>query len=356
MCSDTNSYAAGRAEDPALLNWFNLCKALQVVKKLEKTVKQLRETRLVVDASAAEGDVDIQDDIDLDGLSRMASTALGHDQPAVPSEMRRTSKRRETHEKDPLLSAQYKPFREPTSLPLLTSSKRQKGERVSSQPASVPAATTLPADDPDSAGGGSSNHAAIDSAGSTARLEFHRCADSAAGPHLSSHPCRWTFTVPISTDQIPMLSCLKSPSGGDGVVYSESESDDDMEHYIPPLPYGEFKDWEILLPHVYREDLLLLRRRMNRLTVPPLIIVGMLMLLGISFRRPGWLKASIMSVCICSLLLAPARTNGFQLTMANNQKESGSPIANGLRLEAAVLLKLLPSIDSLLHQVSCCFI
>ncbi|GKC86509.1 hypothetical protein Tco_1147158 [Tanacetum coccineum] len=73
---------------------------------------------------------------------------------------------------------------------------------------------------------------------------------------------------------------------------SESESDDDMEHYIPPLPYGGFKDWEIvscplrnisyhvyhqenrrrkcftylkeLLPHVYREDLLLLRRRMNR--------------------------------------------------------------------------------------------
>ncbi|GJY59477.1 hypothetical protein Tco_0459369 [Tanacetum coccineum] len=73
---------------------------------------------------------------------------------------------------------------------------------------------------------------------------------------------------------------------------SESESDDDMENYIPPLPYGGFKDWEIvscplrnisyhvyhqenrrrkcftylkeLLPHVYREDLLLLRRRMNR--------------------------------------------------------------------------------------------
>ncbi|GJT73229.1 hypothetical protein Tco_1032515 [Tanacetum coccineum] len=73
---------------------------------------------------------------------------------------------------------------------------------------------------------------------------------------------------------------------------SESESDDDMENYIPPLPYGAFKDWEMvscppgnnyihiyyqenrrrkyftylkeLLPHVYREDLLLLRRRMNR--------------------------------------------------------------------------------------------
>ncbi|GKA46325.1 hypothetical protein Tco_0739208, partial [Tanacetum coccineum] len=28
---------------------------------------------------------------------------------------------------------------------------------------------------------------------------------------------------------------------------SESESDDDMENYIPPLPYGEFKDWEMSL-------------------------------------------------------------------------------------------------------------
>ncbi|GKG10567.1 hypothetical protein Tco_0341967 [Tanacetum coccineum] len=48
--------------------------------------KQLRDTRLVVDASVAEGDVDVSDNIDLDGLSRMASTALGHDQPAVPSD------------------------------------------------------------------------------------------------------------------------------------------------------------------------------------------------------------------------------------------------------------------------------
>ncbi|GKA21533.1 hypothetical protein Tco_0701522 [Tanacetum coccineum] len=74
--------------------------------------------------------------------------------------------------------------------------------------------------------------------------------------------------------------------------FYSSESDDDMETYIPPIPYGAFKDWEIvrcplrntyyhvyyqenrrhknffylkeLLPHVYREDLLLLRRRMNR--------------------------------------------------------------------------------------------
>ncbi|GKC86348.1 hypothetical protein Tco_1142065, partial [Tanacetum coccineum] len=56
------------------------------VKKLEKTVKQLRTTRLVGDAPAAEGDVDIQADVDIVGLSRMASAALGRDQPAVTSE------------------------------------------------------------------------------------------------------------------------------------------------------------------------------------------------------------------------------------------------------------------------------
>ncbi|GKD15213.1 hypothetical protein Tco_1199620 [Tanacetum coccineum] len=105
--------AAGRAEDPALLTGLSakldrclgridsletelgmskkimgggaILTLVSRVKKLEKTVKQLRETRLVVDASPAEGDVDIQDDINLDGLSRIASTALGHDQPAVPS-------------------------------------------------------------------------------------------------------------------------------------------------------------------------------------------------------------------------------------------------------------------------------
>ncbi|GJV78587.1 putative ribonuclease H-like domain-containing protein, partial [Tanacetum coccineum] len=56
------------------------------VKKLERTVKQLRTARLVGDAPATEGDVDIQDEVDLEGLSRMASEAMGHDHPAVPSE------------------------------------------------------------------------------------------------------------------------------------------------------------------------------------------------------------------------------------------------------------------------------
>ncbi|GJT14072.1 putative ribonuclease H-like domain-containing protein [Tanacetum coccineum] len=661
--------AAGRAEDPALLTDLSakldrcmgridsleteLGKSKKImggailtlvsrVKKLEKTVKQLRETRLVVDASAAEGDVDIQDDIDLDGLSRMASTALGHDQPAVPSEdveeqaeeevplrRKRSAYRRartefsspafeqfpanlsaggrlhtavpepagpsvaadkgkspmpdldipaeflaedaqarkrfaeeqaserlvqrlraedlaqedlphvseerakelddlmmrmtETDwltlmmqvgsnpalarellgadvneenfiermnavkekkkraladlryralkgkpmkksevtqmmrnfvknqwcaahngtitmkdvkamnpqqlieeyeyicrrlEKDRLLSAQYNLFR---PKPAITEppSKRQRVERVSSQPASVPAATTLPADDPDSAGGGSSNPAgsatpmtgsaafntaggafgapatdstvtttaAMDSAGSRRKLGVSPFADSAAdpSPFLSSIAGGPSPSY-VSTAQIPIVVLFESTSGGinefflesdkeeqigmsrvvadpdsddevlakiifrgksisgDGVVLvdklpddeivdprvkvetvsefasspprsrrkhlgvrsddflwdkpvedffsSESESDDDMENYIPPLPYGAFKDWEIvscppgnsyihvyyqenrrrkyftylkqLLPHVYREDLLLLRRRMNR--------------------------------------------------------------------------------------------
>ncbi|GKD03254.1 hypothetical protein Tco_1178228, partial [Tanacetum coccineum] len=81
-------------------------------------------------------------------------------------------------------------------------SKRQRVERVSSQPASVLAATTLPANDPDSAGGGSSNPAdgafgapvtdstittpvAMDSAGSRREIGISRFADSAASPSPS---------------------------------------------------------------------------------------------------------------------------------------------------------------------------
>ncbi|GJS16898.1 putative reverse transcriptase domain-containing protein [Tanacetum coccineum] len=76
-------------------------------------------------------------------------------------------------------------------------SKRQRVERVSSQPASVPAATTHTADDPDSAGGGSSNPAgsafgapvtdstvttpaAMDSAGSRHEIGVSPFADSAS--------------------------------------------------------------------------------------------------------------------------------------------------------------------------------
>ncbi|GJR59762.1 hypothetical protein Tco_1501924 [Tanacetum coccineum] len=105
--------AAGRAEDPALLTSLSakidrcmgridsletelgtskkimggaILTLVSRVKKLERTVKQLRTTRLVGDAPSTEGDVDIQDDVDFEGLSRMASEALGHDQAVVPCE------------------------------------------------------------------------------------------------------------------------------------------------------------------------------------------------------------------------------------------------------------------------------
>ncbi|GJX19262.1 hypothetical protein Tco_0221939 [Tanacetum coccineum] len=105
--------AAGRAEDPALLTSLSakidrcmgridsletelgtskkimggaILTLVSRVKKLERTVKQLRTARLVGDAPATAGDVDIHDEVDLEGLTRMASEALGHNQAAVPSE------------------------------------------------------------------------------------------------------------------------------------------------------------------------------------------------------------------------------------------------------------------------------
>ncbi|GJS02859.1 hypothetical protein Tco_0319367 [Tanacetum coccineum] len=295
-------------------------------------------------------------------------------------------------EKDRLLSAQYNLFR---PKPVITEppSKRQRVERATSQPASVPAATTHTADDPDSAGGGTSNPAgsafgapvsdstvptpaAMDSAGShheSGVSPFADSADSSSPPNVStdhipldvlfdstSGGINDFFLTSDADEQIGMSRVAVDPDSDDevlaeilfrgkyisgaGVVVvdklpddeivdprvkvetvsdyasspprsrrkhlgvrsddflwdkpvedffsSESESDDDMENYIPPLPYGAFKDWEIvrcplsttyyhvyyqenrrqksfiylkqLLPHVYREDLLLLRRRMNR--------------------------------------------------------------------------------------------
>ncbi|GKC39883.1 hypothetical protein Tco_1052267 [Tanacetum coccineum] len=259
-------------------------------------------------------------------------------------------------------------------------------ERGTSQPSSVPAATTQPADDPNSAGGGSSHPAgsatplsgsaapnttggafgaiitdstittttAMDFAGSYRNIGVSPFTDSAAGGinefFLDSDEDKQIGMSRVaadldSDDEVLAEIIFRGKSIlGDGVVLvdklpddeivdprvmvgtvydyasstprsrrkhlgvrsddflwdkpvedffsSESESDDDMENYIPPLPYGEFKDWEMvscppgnsyihvyyqqnrrrkyftylkqLLPHVYREDILLLRRRMNR--------------------------------------------------------------------------------------------
>ncbi|GJR07265.1 ribonuclease H-like domain-containing protein [Tanacetum coccineum] len=70
------------------------------VKKLERTVKQLRTARLVGDAPATAGDVDIHDEVDLEGLTRMASEAyVGHNQAACSHEI--IEERQE--EEDPLM-------------------------------------------------------------------------------------------------------------------------------------------------------------------------------------------------------------------------------------------------------------
>ncbi|GKA05008.1 putative ribonuclease H-like domain-containing protein, partial [Tanacetum coccineum] len=321
------------------------------------------------------------------------------------TQMMRTLVKNQRLEKDRLLSAQYNLFR-PKPAISEPPSKRQRVARASSQPSNVPAATTQPADDHDSAGGSSfhpagsapplSGSAAPTSAGGVFGVPDSTVSTSAAmdsaGSHRESGVSPFADSAdssspsPVSTDHISIDGLLVYTSGGindffldsdedaqigmsrvaadpdseddvlaeilfrgkyisgAGVVVvdklpddeivdprvkvetvsdyasspprsrrkhrgvrsddfrwdkpvedffsSESESDDDLEHYIPPLPYGAFKDWEIvrcplsttyyhvyyqenrrqksffylkqLLPHVYREDLLLLRRRMNR--------------------------------------------------------------------------------------------
>ncbi|GJV42439.1 hypothetical protein Tco_1420879 [Tanacetum coccineum] len=178
-------------------------------------------------------------------------------------------------EQDRLLSAQYNLFR---PKPAITEppSKRQRVERVSSQPTSVPAATTLPADDPDSVGGVTDSTvtttAAMDSAGTrrkfgdsagTATAMVSPFADSAAGPSpfLSSIAARGINAFFLESDEEVAIESASSPPRSrrkhlgvrsddflwdkpvEDFFSSESESDDDMENYIPPLPYGAFKDW-----------------------------------------------------------------------------------------------------------------
>ncbi|GKG04879.1 hypothetical protein Tco_0315266, partial [Tanacetum coccineum] len=148
--------------------------------------------------------------------------------------------------KDRLLSAQYNLFRPKPEPP----SKRQRVERGTSQPSSVPAATTQPANDPDSAGGGSSHPAgsatplsgsaapnttggafgaiitdstvtttaAMDSAGSYRNIGVSPFADSAA----SSSPSN------VSTDHIPIDVLFESTSGGMSRVAADPDSDDEV--------------------------------------------------------------------------------------------------------------------------------
>ncbi|GKA85779.1 hypothetical protein Tco_0807433, partial [Tanacetum coccineum] len=266
-------------------------------------------------------------------------------------------------EKDRLLSAQYNLFR---PKPAITEppSKRQRVERASSQPSNVPAATTPPVDDHDSAGG-SSFHPAGSTPGGVfgvpdSTISTSTAMDSAGSHHeLGISPFAnfddSSSPSPVSTDHIPVDVLFEPTSGGinefflgsdedehigmsrvaadpdseiglsrvaaepdsddeilaeilfrghyvsgagvvvvdklpddeivdprvkvepisestsspprsrskhrgvrsdtslwdrpvDDFLSSESESDDDIEDYIPPIPYGAFKDWEIDLP------------------------------------------------------------------------------------------------------------
>ncbi|GJR98174.1 hypothetical protein Tco_0270348 [Tanacetum coccineum] len=358
-------------------------------------------------------------------------------------------------EKDRLLSAQYNLFR---PKPAITEppSKRQRVERASSQPASVPAATTHTADDPDSAGGGSSNPAgsatpmagsaasntaggtfdatgidstvtttAMDSAGSRREIGVSPFADSAA----SSSPSN------VSIDHIPIDVLFESTSGGileffldsdeeerigmsrvvadpdsddevfaeiifrgksisgDGVVFvdklpddeivdprvkvetitesaaspprsrrkhlgvrsaeflwdkpvedffsSESESDDDMENYIPPLPYGAFKDWEILYPKSSVHVLDLTNGKTMymfvdkvypiRATVPPSYCRDVVVAGNIIQTVQAGLRQAY--ECLASAPIAcTARQMVFSSPWLTAKKESGSPLQMALWL------------------------
>ncbi|GKF87037.1 hypothetical protein Tco_0257914 [Tanacetum coccineum] len=80
---------------------------------MERTVKQLRTARLVGDAPATEGDEDIHDAVDLEGLSRMASDAVPsadmeeREEEEVPLRRKRSVYRRARTEFNTLAFAQF---------------------------------------------------------------------------------------------------------------------------------------------------------------------------------------------------------------------------------------------------------
>ncbi|GJS16659.1 ribonuclease H-like domain-containing protein [Tanacetum coccineum] len=192
-------------------------------------------------------------------------------------------------EKDRLLSAQYNLFR-PKPAISEPPSKRQRVARASSQPSVVPAATTQPADvmvllwcDEDEQIGMSRVAADPDSDDEVlAEILFRGQSISGHGVVVVDKlpddeivdPRVKVETVSAYASSPPRTRRKHHGVRSDDYLWDtpvedffSSESDEVMwiwKHIFPPLPYGAFKDWEILLPHVYREDLLLLRRRMNR--------------------------------------------------------------------------------------------
>ncbi|GJZ24659.1 hypothetical protein Tco_0562118 [Tanacetum coccineum] len=346
----TTADAAGRAEDPALLTSLSakidrcmgridlletelgtskkimggaILTLVSRVKKLERTVKQLRSARLVGDAPATEGDVDIQDAVDLEGLSRMASEALGHDQTSVPSEDMEEREeeevplRRKSQDKSSILRLLRASFNAPSSSDVLP----QADISDIALPSHVPAATTQPADDHDSAGG-SSFHMLVLALFlwlcllpfcwwlylMFLFLMFPRQQQWICCSHRRERGINEFFLASDEDEQIGMSRVAADPDSddevlaeilfrgqsisGNGVVLVDKLPDDEIvdprvkddnfedffslrvesemmiSRIYSPIPenrrHKNFFYLKELLPHVYREDLLLLRRRMNR--------------------------------------------------------------------------------------------
>ncbi|GJW22319.1 hypothetical protein Tco_0032941 [Tanacetum coccineum] len=148
-------------------------------------------------------------------------------------------------------------------------SKRQRVERVSSQPASVPAATTLPADDPDSAGvltllslllGPSPFLSSI--AGGINEFFLESDEEEQIGIYeLLFLMMRFVDPrVKVETVSVSASSPPRSRRKHLGVRSDDFLWDKPVENRRRKY----FTYLKELLPHVYHEDLLLLRRRMNR--------------------------------------------------------------------------------------------
>ncbi|GJR32617.1 hypothetical protein Tco_1108849 [Tanacetum coccineum] len=122
---------------------------------------------------------------------------------------------------------------------------------------------------------------------------------------------------------------------------SESESDDDMENYIPPLPYGEFQDWEMVScpPAI----------------VPPLYCRDVVVAGNIIQTVQTGLRQSY--ECLASAPIAcTARQMVFSSPWLTPKKESGSPLQTALVCFSNPLIALLffdvaTSFDSAVHRV-----
>ncbi|GJR31197.1 hypothetical protein Tco_1107429 [Tanacetum coccineum] len=291
--------AAGRAEDPTLLTSLSakldrcmgridsletelgtskkimggaILTLVSRVKKLERTVKQLKTARFVGDAPATEGDVNIQDDVDLEGLSRMASEALGHDQPAVPSEDMEAKRRMVPLRRKEVVYRRTRGHKDAQARQRL----EEELDYVSAWSSLQPAGSLL----------------------------------------------LWWFAVPTDNDACKLgtnvlpSQCPHFSSIGILLVHTVRENRRQKSFFY----------LKQLLPHVYREDLLLLRRRMNSSTLITswdVVVAGnVIQTVQAGLRESYECLASVPIACT-------ARQMVFSSPWLTAKKESGSPLQFG---------------------------